>query len=153
MKYLVAILFAILILVSCGPTAIHTKTLDIEGAWTDDALKTTIDISDTLKKYDLVATIAHQQDFGFENLYLKITTLFPDGEELSSPLSLELASSMGIWNGKCSGEVCTLSFNLQKDFKFKTTGSYTFQIEQFSRMDSLQGVENLTLSLYEADAE
>lgn len=153
MKNIATILLILTVFASCGPTAIHNKSLDIRGVWVDDKLTTTIDISDTLEMYDLVATIVHQEDYGFENLYLKITTLFPDGVESSSPLSLELSNSMGIWNGKCSGNLCSLSFNLQKDFKFKSVGSYTFTIEQYSRVDSLPGIENMTLSLYESQAE
>lgn len=142
-----------LVFASCGPTTIHEESLDIKGLWTDDMLTTTINISDTLKRYDLVATIAHQENFRFENLYLKVTTVFPDGEEKSSPLSLELANSMGLWNGKCKRGVCSLSFNLQERFKFKSPGPYTFKVEQYSRLDSLQGIDNLTLSLYGAQAE
>jgi len=154
LRKLAPILFIAIILGSCGPKAIYSKSINLNGAWTyPEQLITTIDIADTIQKYDLVATIDHGEDFGYENLYLQITTIFPDGEKRSSPLSLELANSKGFWNGKCSGNACTLSFNLQEDFRFKEPGSYSFEIEQFSRKDTLKGLNEMTLSLYEVEAE
>lgn len=124
--------------------------MNIEGDWTyQDKLESTITVSDTLMNYDLALKLNHSKEFGFQNIYLDIETVFPDGKKIAKPLSLQLATSAGIWNGKCSGDNCEIVFSLQDKFKFKDLGDHKFTIGQYSRETALIGINAVELLLFE----
>lgn len=136
---------------SCGPSPIHSEKLKLDGIWDyDENLISTITVTDTLINYDLALKMDHSSDFYFQNLYVRIETIFPDEKKISEPLSLQLATSKGQWNGKCSGESCKIVFSLQDNFKFKHQGDYQFKVGQFSRDEGLKGINEIELLLFEA---
>lgn len=150
MRYLTLILFLLFTLSSCGPKPIHSERLRIDGAWEyQDKLSSTINVTETTMNYDLALRMEHSIEFYFQNIYLEIKTIFPDGKEISEPLSLQLGSSKGNWIGKCKGESCEIVFSLQDNFKFKNIGDHQFTVGQFSRDDKLQGIKEIELLLFE----
>ncbi len=127
--------------------------MEIEGDWTyQDKLESTITVSDTLINYDLALKLNHSKEFGFQNIYLDIQTVFPDGKKVSKPLSLQVATSAGIWNGKCNSKDCEIVFSLQDNFKFKDLGDHQFTIGQYSREDKLEGINSVELLLFETES-
>ena len=136
---------------SCGPAAIHSEKMETNGEWSyDNKLSSTIDIQDIDKNYDLALKLNHSQEFYYQNIYLQIETVFPDGKKITEPLSLDLANKAGNWIGKCSGETCEIVFSLQDNFKFKNTGKHQFTIGQYSRDRMLEGVNEIELLLFDA---
>lgn len=125
--------------------------MEISEDWSyDQKLTSTIKVVDTIKNYDLALKLDHSTSFYFQNIYLQIETVFPDGKKMSEPLSLELATSKGNWIGKCGSENCEIVFSLQDKFKFKKLGDHKFTIGQFSRDENLKGVNEIELLLFDA---
>lgn len=150
MKNLIFISYLLLVLSSCGPSPIHSEKLELDGVWEyDENLTSTISVTDTLSNYDLALKMNHSSEFYFQNIYVRIETIFPDGKKISEPLSLQLAKSKGQWNGKCGGESCEILFSLQDNFKFKNLGDHRFSIGQFSRDEKLKGINEIELMLFE----
>ena len=139
-----------MILSSCGPKPIHSEKLNVDGLWdSGKKLNSTISVTDTTSKYDLALKMNHSSDFYFQNIYLNIETVFPDGKEISEAISLELATTKGNWIGKCRNEACEIVFSLQDNFKFKNLGDHQFTIEQYSRDKELKGINEIELLLFE----
>jgi len=143
------------LLYSCnGPTIVHSDILDLGEQWSyDDTLVSSYEVKDTTQRYDLALRLNHNKDYDYQNLYLNVETMFPDGKKTSNPLSLDLANKMGTWLGKCGNNDCDITFSFQDNFRFKSLGKYQFTIGQFSREDQLRGISEIELILFEAGEE
>ncbi len=130
---------------SCGPNLIFDVKKDIsESGWAyADPFSFSFTIEDTAKIYNLWLEVGHTQSYANQNLYTRIQTVFPDGNELSEVVSLELADKSGQWLGRCSGQDCALKVPLQMGTYFNQVGQYTLEMEQYMRRDSLKEVRNL----------
>lgn len=134
---------------SCGPDYIVNEKRDIAGsAWTyADSLQFEADIADTSTVYDLWLGLDHSPDFEWQNLYVQVHTLFPDGRRLSSPLSLELADLGGVWQSDCNSKRCRFRVPIQEGAWFQQSGKYVFTIEQFMRVSPLPGVQSVSFQI------
>ncbi len=141
----------LLFLISCGPEVIVEESLQIDNSWSyDNVLHLTADISDTENKFDLLIQVDHDENFAFQNVYLQIKTVFPNGKEVEEPISLELSNKKGHWQSQCSGSNCSLQFFLQENFKFESAGKHEFFISQYSRDPQLEGIQSIQLKLLKA---
>lgn len=145
----ISILF-IFLLTSCGPNVIYEQNHIIGDSWSyENTIDFNFEINDPAKEYDLLLTVVHEADFGYQNIYTKIKTTYPTGEEFISPLSIEFASKMGSWLSKCNSKECTLHLLLRDDVKFKDIGEYKISFIQDTRESNLQGIQSMGLSLIE----
>jgi gliding motility-associated lipoprotein GldH len=136
-----------------GLTSCHNDVLvSQEWKWdtqqwiVGDAKIMKIEAADTTSRYAMDLDLAWDKSFGFENLYIRTKTVFPSGKEVTSVTSLELEETDGTWAGKCSGSTCSLSFPLQKVFTFPEVGSYSWSIEPYMRVDTVQGIKSLRVT-------
>ncbi len=144
-----------LLLTSCGGDYIFEKSVAIENAnWKyKDLIQFDFEIADTSKRYDLLLEVEHAGDYGFQNLYVQFHTKYPSGEEQSQMVSLELATKSGIWNGKCSGNACSVEIPLQTNAIFSEPGSHQLSVEQYMRKSPLVGVESMTLKVKQSEGK
>lgn len=134
---------------ACGPNYIVNEKRDIAaGAWAyADSLRFEAEIPDTSTVYDLWLSLDHSPDFEWQNLYVRVHTLFPDGRRLSSPLSLELADQGGVWQSDCNSKRCRFRVPIQEGAWFQQTGKYVFTIEQYMRVNPLPGVQSVAFQI------
>ena len=147
MKYLIFI--SLLLIVGCGPTPEYAESrlINVEG-WTEDPVVFNMTIEDTEPRYELQLLIDHTTTYRYENIYFKIKTIFPDRDPREEQLSVNLADNKGKWQGDCSAESCTIKVYLLESFKFPSAGKYSFELRQYTREESLAGIENLELKLF-----
>jgi len=107
----------------------------------------TVPVKDTSQRQDLHLELNHSADFGYENLYLKIKTEFPNGDIKDEQLSIDLADGFGKWIGSCKKENCLIKIYLLESFKFAEPGDYKFSFEQYSREDQLKGIRSLNFKI------
>jgi gliding motility-associated lipoprotein GldH len=147
-KYLYIALLSAIFLISCGNKYVFDETKSVNGDFWQykDSLTYTVNIVDTAARYDIIATITHDEAYANENLYVKIGTKFPDGKAQQDLISLELADKTGQWYGKGSSTV-VLDIPLQQRAHLNQKGKYTFSFKQYTRNDSLQGIKSVGLKL------
>ena len=102
-------------------------------------------IEDTTEKYNVFLELKHREDFGTANAYAKLFVKFPDGKEREQQVSFELADSKGEWYGKCSGGSCVNRLSFMPDAVFEQAGNYQIRFQQYTRKDSLEGLQSLRL--------
>jgi len=147
----IGIIISCCLLVACNsesPIVENEFMLDNDQWNYDEEFLTLVPIEDTLSNYRLDLALKHSSDFAYANLYIEIGTSFPDGKSLSDNFSLQLADKFGKWEGNCNNEYCTKSFTLRDEFRFKDRGSYKFNIQQYSREETLEGIAEVKLLLY-----
>ena len=112
-----------------------------------DSLDYNFEVKDTTAIYDLVLELKHSPEFAFQNLYVQTTTHFPSGEIVKSPMSIDLGDLAGRWNGDCGSKSCKAPVMLRDDFRFREMGNYRIVFEQFSRNESIAGIQSMELFL------
>jgi len=78
---------------------------------------------------------------------MKVTTSFPNTEDKTEQLNIDVAEKNGNWIGKCSDETCQIKVYLLEKFKFAEPGKYIFSFEQDGRDNPLMGIEELQLDI------
>jgi gliding motility-associated lipoprotein GldH len=95
----------------------------------------------------LSLTIDHQLQYAHQNIYLRLKTRFPNGQRTTDVQSLDFYNSTGQSTGDCSGGNCQVTFDLQKNARFRLPGDYSLTVEQWMRRDSVTGIKNITLAV------
>ncbi len=152
MKLRITYLFLVVLLYSCGPKTIYKETMEIPNAtwFKEKPLTFNFDIKDTITKHDILLNVRYKNDFRYTNQYVTVKTIFPTSNKVEDIVSLELCKSNGESNGKCSGESCTVPIVFQQKINFPYLGRYTIAIAQYSREDSIRGIESMELILQES---
>lgn len=139
-------------LAGCGPNLIYKEKKVPSSPWAyGEKICFEFEIVNNAIPYDLLLHMIHTPDFGYENVYVLVTTTFPDQTKINHPVSLQMAKSNGDWEGDCSGSTCALSHSLSLKSYYKLPGKYNICFEQFSRIDKLLGIKSLELEVVEAE--
>lgn len=142
--------------VSCGPDYLVEQSHQFgEAGWTyADSVSFDFEIADTSKRYTLWFTVHHSPAYDNENLYVKFTTVFPKGQEtldgsnqVEQVTSLKLASTEGLWLGKCSGDECVMKIPIQTKTWFPDPGKYSLKVAQYMRRDSLTNIKSIDFAI------
>ncbi|MBK9042384.1 MAG: gliding motility lipoprotein GldH [Saprospiraceae bacterium] len=137
-----------LTLFSCGPKTIFEKKTDVDGFWTyQKTLSFSFDITDTIPAHDILLDVEHSKDFFYQNIYTKVTTVFPDQKKVDHIISLNLTTQNNRWVGDCSAQKCKAELVLSENIYFNQTGNYTIALEQYGRKDTLAGIESMSLKV------
>lgn len=149
MKKLFFFLSFIIALSSCGPNYILNETKDIENQqWTyADSLSFTTNIVDTNKIYNLYLDVEHLTEYSFQNMYIRLHSVFPNGKRITERVSVELMTKMGQWQGDCNADECDFRMTIQEGAFFNQTGEHTFKVEQFMRENPLKGIQSIAFRI------
>lgn len=146
MKHVFVLCLALSIFLSaCGPDYVYRqKNTFTNDTWTyPNIQKHSVDIKDTQHLYNLTIVVKHSAEYAYQNLYVKIKTVFPNQETREQVVSLNLADGSGQWYGKCSGQTCSIDIPIQQNAIFEKPGTYQFIIEQYMRTEKIEGVKEL----------
>ncbi|MFM2392360.1 MAG: hypothetical protein RLZZ546_337 [Bacteroidota bacterium] len=152
----IALWFTLLLCISaCGPKVIYNQKLIIkDGKWVNtDIFNFSFEIIDDKQEYDIFLHVSHDEKFEYQNLYVKIKTVFPDKKSTEDIVSLEMSDGTGKSYGKCSGDQCETAIQLQSKVKFKQKGKHELFLNQYSRAQMVEGIESLTLKIIEVKSE
>lgn len=151
MKNIVVLLSAICLvaLASCGPNYIYQQEKQMEnGVWTyRDSAVFEFDVQDTAFLYNLYFNLAAREEFPYENLYVYLHTVFPDGKRMGKSHSFEVFDRQGKILGTSSGDVRKQHIMLQENTFFNQKGKYRIVVEQYMRQDSLPNVVSVGLDI------
>jgi gliding motility-associated lipoprotein GldH len=134
---------------ACGENHFYKSSILLEDSnWSyNDTLTYSVNVLDTSIHYDIGLEIIHTSDFAYQNLYVQILTMFPDGKLLTQTLPIDFADFTGLWYGKCRSEICTLRVMLQENALFDQVGDYGFKIMQYMRIDPVAGIREVSMIL------
>jgi len=147
-KYL--FLFAASIFIfSCGPNYILDKKVDFENEhWIyADSIAFDFEIANSKKLYSLYLDVEHLTEYSFQNMYIKLHSVFPDGKRTSQQISVNLMDKFGRWKGDCNSDECDFRLPINVETNFEQIGKYTFIIEQFMRKNPLEGIQSIAFRI------
>ncbi len=144
MRQFFAVLISILFFLSCNNDIIvrSEKKLPV-GIWKyEDTLKARFDLMDNSIPYDICLDVYYTKDYPFQNIYFKITDDFT-GESNTDTVTVNLFDKYGAALGKSKKGGYKKKIILRKGFIFKNGGNHNIEIMQFTRKDSLEGINEL----------
>lgn len=152
MKHRIKLLFLLLIVAvisSCDPDRVYDQSYTTgESGWDNDSVyHYEIMVNDTIGLNDFYINIRNNTDYPYSNIYLFVTTVFPNGHSTRDTIECILADKNGMWLGSGSGRIKDNQILLQKALRFPLKGAYHFSLEQGMRMEQLKGVEDVGIRI------
>lgn len=146
------ILVAALLLImfsACNMSALFDENVTIDKAkWSkDDIIEYDLVISDTLSQYDFYINLRNTADYRFQNLYIFLTTRFPNNNITRDTIEFILADQAGKWLGKGWGNLKENDILLKSNLTFPLTGDYSFLVQHAMRADTLNGINNIGIRI------
>jgi len=145
--------FVLLTLISCNKNTVYDQVVTIhKGGWEQDqAAHFEINVTDTVSLYNFYMTVYNTTNYSYSNLYVFLTTMFPDGKKSRDTLEFVLADPSGRWLGKGWGNLKESDNLLKSGLKFPLGGTYEFYIQQAMREDTLKDIKRIGLRLEKSE--
>lgn len=147
-KYFLLIIPACMLL-SCDPSRVYDKFKDIENAkWNkNEHVKFDVQIDDTVSYNNVFINLRNSGDYRYSNIYLFISTIYPDRKISVDTVECILANEDGKWLGKGLGDIKDNQILFKKNVRFHQMGIYSFEFEQAMRTDDLEGVKSIGIRI------
>lgn len=141
---IICLLLTICLLSSCDDQRLYENNKELADKYwlADSVLNFEFEVQDIGTPYNLYINIRNTASYPYENIYL---TYY-----LKDSLDKELKSELINYNlfdpktgqpfGEGLGDIFDHQFLLLKNYQFQTTGTYSFNLQQYMRMDSLPEV-------------
>jgi gliding motility-associated lipoprotein GldH len=140
---------SVFFLPACGANYLYESKQDIPNdQWLySDSMRFTFEVKDTSKRYNFYLDFDYDDQYTSQNIYLRLSTQYPNGKQLTKVRSFDLFDAGGTPMGKSSGSSHTLRTALQEHAFFNQIGQHTVTIAQFMRRDSLPGMRAIGLAV------
>lgn len=140
--------------VSCAQPAYDSSVLVDDESWHRDSVATfDVPIADTTHSYNLFVNLRNTVDYRYQNLYIFIDILAPNGATMRDTMECFLADNAGRWLGKGRGALRDNRFVYRTGVRFATEGVYRFKLQQAMRVEELKGVSNVGLRVEAAQGD
>lgn len=139
------LIFASAAFVACDRGAVYDQSVTIPNEkWNIDSLAVfTMPVTDTVSAYNLYINLRNTNDYQFQNLYLFVDVIAPNGASIRDTFECYLADDHGKWLGKGKGKIYDNRFLYRQSVKFSTKGDFRIQLQQAMRVDDLNGLANI----------
>ncbi len=142
--------FSLLIMTSCGRERIffEYKTIDETRGWDKNDKKVfQAEIEDTLGVYDIYVHVRNADNYPYRNLFIFLTTEYPNGQKELDTLECMLADEKNRWLGSGAGDLWDNAILLKSEVQFPTKGKYIFTFEQGMRINPVPLILDVGLSI------
>lgn len=127
---------------SCSNSVILDDNTEFENkVWNiNETFETSFDISDTINNYNFFVTLRNTDEYPYQNVFVFLTTSFPNGKTKLDTINCPLANRQGKWLGKGFGGVYDNRILYMARKRFPLVGNYKISIQQAMRDEDLMGV-------------
>lgn len=127
---------------SCDPNRVFEENKEIaDYTWkANEKISFDLNITDTVTPHNWYINVRNADDYRYSNIYLFITTAFPNGQQSKDTLECVLADDKGHWLGDGLGDIWDNQIPFKKNVRFPSAGKYTIALEQGMRADELHQI-------------
>jgi gliding motility-associated lipoprotein GldH len=124
---------------SCNKNVVYSKYQTFkDNQWgAKDKAVFDVEISDTQTLNNIWLMVRHSDTYPYNNLFLFVTTKYPDGKVLTDTMEVVMANKNGEWLGSGVGDIFDFKVPIKKNVRFPLGGKYQFIFEQGMRVDPL----------------
>jgi len=112
-----------------------------------------MDINDTQSLNNISLMLRHADGYPFSNIFLFVTTSYPDGNVKTDTMEVMLANSKGEWQGDGAGDIFDLKVPIKKNVRFPLSGHYKFEFTQAMQADPLPLIMDFGFEIEKSKAE
>ncbi|ESU21950.1 Gliding motility lipoprotein precursor GldH [Flavobacterium cauense R2A-7] len=138
--------FALAVLfVSCDKKRIFDEYMEIDGSWHKKQKVTfAFEQKDTVQEYNMFVNIRNNDEYPYNNLFLIVSMLQPDGVTKVDTLEYQMANPDGSLMGEGFSDVKESKLWYKENAKFPKAGKYVVTVQQAVReTGKVPGVEQL----------
>ncbi|MEO6883618.1 MAG: gliding motility lipoprotein GldH [Bacteroidia bacterium] len=134
---------------SCDKNRVFEQNQKIpDDTWdAKNVLKFQVNITDTVTPTNFYVNIRNTDNYPYRNIFLFITTRFPDGGKATDTLECTLADQNGKWLGSGLGDIWDNQILFKKNVRFPHTGNYIFEYQQAMRAEQLPEIMDVGLRI------
>ena len=138
-NFIAALLLFFTLFSSCKNNVVFSKYENFENnEWfAKNKVTFDVDMTDMNSFHDISVMVRHADAYPYSNLYLFLTTKYPDGKVTLDTLECILANQKGEWMGNGAGDIFDITIPLKQSTRFPLAGKYSFTFEQAMRTDPL----------------
>ena len=135
------------LLVGCSHNIVYENDFSIhKDSWRSaDTLKFPVNVSDTTTPLSFYFNVRNTTKYSFSNLYMYVTTYYPNNTYSRDTVECWLAAPDGRWLGKGLGRLKDNEFTFRKNIRMPMKGQYVLAINQAMRHSPLIGIANVGL--------
>ncbi len=143
----------LLLLTSCGWNTYYHEQITLEDSrwYKASAARFNVSVQDTINPFDFYINIRNTTTYRYSNLYLFISTRFPNGNVSRDTVEFILADESGKWYGKGWGKLKDNSVRVNESLQFPIKGNYEFLIQQAMREDTLKGISDIGIKIVRSE--
>lgn len=150
------ILFIIVVaftFVACTDDYLTDQQSNLEGVWNQNDTKSfKVDITDSLQLYDFYIHLRNGVEYRNANVFLFLTTYFPNGQIAIDTIEYFVADRSGKWLGDGLGKYKDNQILFKEKGRFPMCGLYQFEFEQATRTENgfLEGLYAIGIRIEES---
>lgn len=148
-KILIKLTCLVFLTVSCVDTKVFEQNLVIDNAsWAwDKTFRFEYLSNDTISAKNVYINLRHTNIYKYNNIFLFITTIAPNGKNLKDTAEFTIADNRGKWLGSGLGNVYDLRMSYKHNIRFAQQGKYIFYIQHGMREKKLKGIIDIGLRI------
>ena len=138
-----------LLAISCNKNVVYSKYQTFaENEWrAGEKAVFDLEITDTESLNNISLMVRHLDSYPYKNIFLFVTTSYPDGKVIKDTMEVILANPKGEWQGSGAGDIFDFKVPIKKNVRFVLPGKYQFSFEQAMRIDPLPMIMDFGLEI------
>ena len=132
-------------LTSCDSNSVYDKYQSVSNEWNKDSVITFKVIPpDSINSYNAFVNLRNTYDYKYSNLFLIVSTKFPNGKVIKDTLEYKMTKPNGEFLGTGFSDVKENKLWYKENVVFQEAGEYQFDIQHAMRENGkVQGIVNL----------
>lgn len=135
MNKLFFLFYFLIVMQACQSDIVYNTYQTVEDThWKlDQEIKFTINLKDTINRYNLFINIRNNKDYEYSNLFLITQMTFPNQVKVVDTLEYEMTNSEGKFLGSGFSDLKENKLFYKENVRFKEFGKYLFTVRQAMR--------------------
>lgn len=131
MRSSLVLILGLFLLTACGEQPLYEKVYSFEGKKWNQEVKPEykVKIDNLAEEYDFTLSLRTTTDYPYNNLWVFMKTIAPDGTTAREPFEIMITNPDGSWIGNKTGTIVETPLYFKRR-KLPFEGEYTFIIEQ-----------------------
>jgi len=108
-----------------------------------DTINFEVEITDSNSVYNFYVLPRHTVAYPYMNLWIMITTVYPNNEIREQRIEIPMADKSGKWFGKGVGALKLIGVSIIQNVKLRQSGKYVFKITQDMRYEPITNIRDM----------